>query len=420
MSRPAHMPDTRFGGAVKLLMLFAIQVAFVVVLHMLGSIENLAVDFTNFKVWMDTTPPEIALIGSIRILALGFAYWLLATSFLYMAARAFNIGFLIRSLELTTIPGVRRVIDAGLAAAIVGGSVFGGAGAVLAKSADAQTNVAPAAITSTYKDTRVLYNPTPEADIATVSSSSAVQNFTNEKVVVASTDAPEVAATPVDLSVPQRDEHGNFIPTVSPTATKAPVVTSQEVPILQTSTAETPSNEKVVVVSSETPLPTQESPAPAADVPVDLSVPQRDEHGNFIPTVSPTPSETPTQTPSETSPEDSKIVVESPTTTAPKVTVPTTSPPVVTTPEVKVGGIQQERPIETPAQTTTPSSYTVVSGDNFWAIAKSQVEQSLGRDATNSEVANYWVKLIDANRSTIRSGDPDLIFPGEVFTLPPL
>ena len=29
-----------------------------------------------------------------------------------------------------------------------------------------------------------------------------------------------------------------------------------------------------------------------------------------------------------------------------------------------------------------------------------------------------WVEVVDANRSSIRSGDPDLIFPGEQVTLP--
>lgn len=385
MSRPNHMPETRFGGAVKLFGLFAIEIGFVVVLHMLGSIESLAVDFSSFKIWLDTTPPEIALIASIRLLALGFAYWLLATSFLYMAARAFNIGFLVRSLELTTLPGARRLIDAGLAAAIVGGTVFGGAGAVFAKSTtDAQKISAPTAITATYKDARVLYNPTPAGDNlgAQVNLSApqsdagiitpAVQNLSSEKVVVASTDNSTQVSTDTTA---------------------------------QTSTSQTAPN-------------------------FDPSVPQKDSEGNYIPIPAggpTTPKEETLVVPEETSPNNEKVVIE-PTpaettpTTAPKVTVPTTSPPVTTTPNVQVGGQQVQRPNDerTAEQSPDATSYTVVSGDNFWAIAKAQVEGSLQRDATNSEVANYWVQLIEANRANIRSGDPDLIFPGEVFTLPPL
>ncbi len=35
-------------------------------------------------------------------------------------------------------------------------------------------------------------------------------------------------------------------------------------------------------------------------------------------------------------------------------------------------------------------------------------------------MANYWVVVIEANRSRVRSGDPDLIYPGEVIVLPPV
>ena len=95
MNRAAQMPSTRFGGALKLVLIFMLEIAFVVVLHWLGSLENMTIDFANFKQWIDTTPPEIALVASVRILALGFSYWVLATSFMYMAARAFHIPFLI-------------------------------------------------------------------------------------------------------------------------------------------------------------------------------------------------------------------------------------------------------------------------------------------------------------------------------------
>jgi len=65
-------------------------------------------------------------------------------------------------------------------------------------------------------------------------------------------------------------------------------------------------------------------------------------------------------------------------------------------------------------------SYTVQSGDNFWTIAANQVQGKLGRTPTNEEVRAYWVVLIEANQANISSGNPNLIFPGETFTLPPV
>jgi nucleoid-associated protein YgaU len=64
------------------------------------------------------------------------------------------------------------------------------------------------------------------------------------------------------------------------------------------------------------------------------------------------------------------------------------------------------------------TSYTVVAGDHLWAIAGRRLTEMSGRHPDQSDLARYWVRVVDANRSRIRSGDPDLIFPGEVIELP--
>lgn len=372
------MPATRFGGVIKLMLLFAVQIGFIVVFHALGSIEKFAVDFSNLSQWIETTSPEVALVASIRILALAFSYWMLATSILYMIARSFRIPGLLRAMEFATLPGVRKIIDAGLAATIIGGTVFGGAAAVFAKSTDASQLATPAAVT------RTLYVPTPAGDGT-----------------------------------------GPSVSLVNPDATP-----TSSVPIVSNEVSAPAATKKVVLDSS---APAQTPDAEQAQTPT--AGPNFDDQGNYIPTPAETAPEAPEDVnepkPAETSPSTSspKVVVPSETdtpTSTPKVTVaPTTAP--VTTPgtDTDVDGKQVVRPDETPTETQTDTSssstsYTVVSGDNFWKIAKEQVRNSLGREPSNAEVANYWVSLIDANRSTIRSGDPDLIFPGEVFTLPPV
>ena len=40
-------------------------------------------------------------------------------------------------------------------------------------------------------------------------------------------------------------------------------------------------------------------------------------------------------------------------------------------------------------------------------------------EPTNREVAEYWAKVVEANRDGLQSGDPDLIYPGEEIVLPP-
>jgi LysM domain len=72
-------------------------------------------------------------------------------------------------------------------------------------------------------------------------------------------------------------------------------------------------------------------------------------------------------------------------------------------------------------QVEVPSEHVVVPGDNLWIIAERHLEQVTERgDLSDREVANYWVAVIEANRNRVRSGDPDLIYPGEVIVLPPI
>jgi hypothetical protein len=61
--------------------------------------------------------------------------------------------------------------------------------------------------------------------------------------------------------------------------------------------------------------------------------------------------------------------------------------------------------------------YVVRAGDNLWRIASNRVTRTTGT-ASDATIARYWRRLIAANRTSLRSGDPSLIFPGEVITLP--
>lgn len=67
-----------------------------------------------------------------------------------------------------------------------------------------------------------------------------------------------------------------------------------------------------------------------------------------------------------------------------------------------------------------PGTHTVVEGDNLWVIAENHLRDVAGRDVTEDEICEYWVRLIAANEGSLRSGDPDLIYPSEILTLPPV
>ena len=71
-----------------------------------------------------------------------------------------------------------------------------------------------------------------------------------------------------------------------------------------------------------------------------------------------------------------------------------------------------------PGNEATTASYTVVEGDNLWRIACREMK-ARAEIPSLSDITTFWLQLIETNRDIIHSHDPDLIYPGEVLTLPP-
>jgi hypothetical protein len=73
-----------------------------------------------------------------------------------------------------------------------------------------------------------------------------------------------------------------------------------------------------------------------------------------------------------------------------------------------------------PGSEAVPEEWVVQRGDHLWSIAESHLGDVLGRPPTDAEITPYWRVLIDHNRSRLSDADePDMIFPGQVFELPP-
>jgi hypothetical protein len=73
-----------------------------------------------------------------------------------------------------------------------------------------------------------------------------------------------------------------------------------------------------------------------------------------------------------------------------------------------------------PQRPDSPATWMVQRGDHFWHIAQAVLTDSWQRQPTVAEIDRYWRRLIAANRNALRDpGNPDLIFVGQVFALPP-
>lgn len=79
-----------------------------------------------------------------------------------------------------------------------------------------------------------------------------------------------------------------------------------------------------------------------------------------------------------------------------------------------------QSPGGTPAfASTNTMTHVVTPGDHFWSIAEGVLTATYGSTPDEASVAEYWVVLVDANRSRlIDPNNPDLIFPGQELVLP--
>jgi nucleoid-associated protein YgaU len=79
------------------------------------------------------------------------------------------------------------------------------------------------------------------------------------------------------------------------------------------------------------------------------------------------------------------------------------------------GGDERSRlPIRfTQPITSAGSEVLVEKGDHLWSISSDQLQ-----DATTAEISSLWREVIAVNIDRLRSGNPDLIYPGEWVLVP--
>ena len=176
-----------------------------------------------------------------------------------------------------------------------------------------------------------------------------------------------------------------------------------------------------------TPLPTTTttvwlpSPVPIADEPVATPTP-----GSHVPDAKPSDSggpPAPYGTPWH--PDRRPSAPPSPPPPAPPTSLAAPAPPERTHPPSTAEdepspdvGVRAEDDVRPDGAAET---WAVEPGDHFWSIAERVLAERWGRPPTTVETDGYWRALVAANRGRLADRDnPDLLFPGQVVTLPPV
>lgn len=248
------------GRMLRLVALIGGELAAVVALHLLAGVDGLGGPGGDPTGWLRSSSPEEVVAGTIRLVALGCSWWLLASTVLYLVAVAAGRVMLARTLCRLVLPAIRRRVDRALAVSMMATATLGGGVSGVAAAGE------PPPTTSATLEVR---------------------------------DGRAVEA-----------------------------------------------------------LPTPAPPPPT--------------------TLPPSPPPTTTGPPASVSP--------------PPAPLPAPDPPPA--------------PVE-----AAPAVHVVAAGESLWTIAAVRV-------APGADVAPYWARMVEANRATLRSGNPNLIYPGEVVELP--
>lgn len=120
----------------------------VLALHRLGELPWLQVRWGDLSGWLGTVPAEDAVMAALRLVALAAAYWLLATTTVYVLARASRLPAAVAAVQWATLPALRRLADRAVAVALTGSAALvAPSGVALAAMGDAGI-IAPPAVTS--------------------------------------------------------------------------------------------------------------------------------------------------------------------------------------------------------------------------------------------------------------------------------
>jgi len=369
------------------LALLASEIGAVGLLGRLGQVSALRIPWHHLGPWLLNSPLQDVIGATLRMIALVAAWWLLSSNVLYLLASISRIPGAVLAVRWCTLPVVRRVTDHAVALTLATSIMSAGAAAAIANATPASAATLPRRPGPVAASTASPYAPKPAGPPgASLTPSPSPRPGTGPGTALGPGKPP--AADPAAASPPgaQAQSVGGYLPHPA-------------------------GNPSGVTPAAPTTLPPPTYvPHPAG--PPTAAPPRRHGTSSSSSTTSST-TPPPVTTPSATA--SSPTTTTTPPTTAP----PTTSPPSTTPPTT-----QPPAPVPSPSPApsrTSTGQHEVTTGENLWSISRDRLAAVTGRhpgDLSDHEIATYWLRVIEANQSHLRSHDPNLIFPGEIIHLP--
>lgn len=328
--------------------------------------------------YLVSTDPMVACFSLLRGVALVMAWYLVATTALGMLARFSHLPGLIGAVDAVTLPVVKKVLR-GVAcvslATSIGAGSLGATGAVV---------LAPAAATAEASNPETANHPDErQATMRLVDPA-------GEPAPAPSSSPPEPRATAsmraIDPAGPVPGPSVASGDAASGDAASAPPITMRTVE----------------------PQATEPSPPSAGSTPAGGSTPEdkqgADAEQAFSQGQPPGADMVPSGDRSRSDGSDdgspSKIDASSETEDHPDG--------------------QSEAPSSQTGEGHAPETWTISPGEHLWRVSQVTLFNRTGKPPTDTETLAYLHRLIDANRSRLAvPNNPDLVFPGQVFTLPP-
>jgi hypothetical protein len=372
----------------SLLGLLGLELAAVLALHWLGRFAGLRIGWGEPVEWLASSPVQEVLGAVARSVGLVMAYWLLASTVLYLLASLTRLPAAVRAVSWATLPLARRVADHAvavtLATSMVGGGTLGVAGPALA--ADGRSGMGPPA-----------RKPVAAAQ---ATDSTTPQDAPSTSAGEATEPSPPSYTPEVAGQAPTSGTEATTAPTPAPTAAE---------PTEPTGTAYTP--DPAGQEPRRLPAPGQASSTAPTEAPTTPT--EAPTTPTQPPTTTAAPTTTGATTTSTTGLRDPAYNFNSATTTTvgPGEREPADDPGPGGPEESNEPGADEPAP-----ETTKETTRKVAEGDTIWTLA----EAHMPGEPTTQEVAEYVDQVAATNRDQLESGDPDLILPGEEIILPPV